>query len=373
MQFSTTENSRLIIYILSKCGVLRDPAKILPLNIMLHVPITFTLTTLMWLKVIFSSNFNDATDVIYIAFTETTFVIKVLSAWRFARLLQFIFLEWQTNNLFSLKSANEHLIWNGQFKTFKIIAFVYISCSLSVLILSFVSVPYMETYRLPFAYWTPAGWEQSSYFWYICFYDFIGMAFTCISNCTVDMYFCYLLKHIAVCFRMISMRLVKLGYTSEDVTKNLKEIITFHSKLKSMSRHCEKIISYPILGQILFSSVVLCFSIYRLQAISFIETPLDFLSVFQYMWVMAAQIYLPCHYCNELTLQSAALHTAVYNCNWIDMTAAERKNILLFMLYVKRPIILRAGHFFEIGLPIFTKTMNNAYSLLALVLNISDS
>ncbi|KAI9582100.1 hypothetical protein GQX74_011595, partial [Glossina fuscipes] len=122
-----------------------------------------------------------------------------------------------------------------------------------------------------------------------------------------------------------------------------------------MSRHCEKIISYPILGQILFSSVVLCFSIYRLQAISFIETPLDFLSVFQYMWVMAAQIYLPCHYCNELTLQSAALHTAVYNCNWIDMTAAERKNILLFMLYVKRPIILRAGHFFEIGLPIFTK------------------
>lgn len=232
MQLSSTEHSRLIIYILSKCGVLRDPAKTLPLNTMLHVPITFTFTTLMWLKVIFSSNLNDVTDVLHLAFTETGLVIKILSAWRFARLLQFVFLEWQTNNLFSMKSANEQLIWNGQFKSFKITAFVYMSCSLSVVIFSFISVPLMKTYRLPFAFWTPAGWEQSSYFWYICFYDFIGITFTCISNCTVDMYFCYLLKHITVCLRMISVRLVKLGYSSEDVTKNLKEIITFHNKLK---------------------------------------------------------------------------------------------------------------------------------------------
>uniref|UniRef100_A0A1A9UHW0 Odorant receptor n=1 Tax=Glossina austeni TaxID=7395 RepID=A0A1A9UHW0_GLOAU len=159
----------------------------------------------MWLKVIFSSNFNDATDVLYVAFTETTlcsvhedvsFAVRLLDAGRLGAIVIFLF---------------------------------SISNSFNMLLIPF----------------------------------------------------------------------------------------------ESMSRHCEKVISYPILGQILFSSMVLCFSIYRLQAISFVETPFDFLSIFQYMWVMAAQIYLPCHYCNELTLQSAALHTAIYNCNWIAMTAAE--------------------------------------------------
>uniref|UniRef100_A0A1A9WB04 Odorant receptor n=1 Tax=Glossina brevipalpis TaxID=37001 RepID=A0A1A9WB04_9MUSC len=340
---------------------------------MVHVPLTFTITTLMWIKVIVSPNLIEAADVIYMAFTETALVVKILSAWRFARLLQFMFLEWQTNELFSLKNTSEELIWNRQFKIFKIFAFVYIISSLSIVILSFISVLYMGVHRLPFTYWTPPGWEQSSYFWYLCLYDVISMTITCTSNCTLDMYFCYLLKHNAACFRMVSLRLEKLGYSSEDATTNLKEIIIIHNKLQSMSSHCERIVSYPILSQILFSSLVLCFSIYRLQTISFVETPFDFLSVFQYMWVMAAQIYLPCHYCNELTVESTALNTAIYDCNWINMTAAERKTILLFMIYLRRPVVLRAGHFFEIGLPIFTKTMNNAYSLFALLLNMSDS
>ena len=124
-----------------------------------------------------------------------------------------------------------------------------------------------------------------------------------------------------------------------------------------MSSDCQAIVSYPILAQILMSALVLCFSLYRLQNFNALENPINFLSLILYAMAMILQIYLPCYYANNLTFESAAVLNSIYNCNWPEMSAYNRRLVLLYMQFLQQPIILKAGVFFNIGLPTFSKVL----------------
>lgn len=122
-----------------------------------------------------------------------------------------------------------------------------------------------------------------------------------------------------------------------------------------MSKQCERVVSYPILAQILLSALVLCFSLYRLKNVNFLEDPANFAALVQYAVVMTLQIFLPCYYANVLTLESSRLVHSIYCCNWINMSFKNRRMITLYSMHLNEPVILRAGNFFDIGLPIFSK------------------
>lgn len=122
-----------------------------------------------------------------------------------------------------------------------------------------------------------------------------------------------------------------------------------------MSRECEAIVSYPILSQIFLSALVLCFSLYRLQNCD--ANPIVLVSLIMYSVAMTLQIYLPCYYANKLTIESAALLNSIYNSNWSQMSPYNRRLVLLYMRYLQQPVILKAGVFFDIGLPTFSKVI----------------
>lgn len=75
----------------------------------------------------------------------------------------------------------------------------------------------------------------------------------------------------------------------------------------------------------------------------------------QFMSIMILEIYLPCYYATEITLNSADLCTRIYCSNWEDQSIATRKLIILYMEFLKHPVQLKATNFFDVGLPIFTK------------------
>ncbi|XP_037824950.1 odorant receptor 94a-like [Lucilia sericata] len=355
MAYNTLEKSRVIIKILATIGILTNKklhlklSKVPPIyyKLMIHVPLTFTYTTLMWLEVIFSSDIYEATDVLYMVLTETALVVKILSIWYHDALIKSLFNEWQQNEMFKLYTTQEFYMWQP--------------------------VLFLNSYELPFLYWTPFNWKHPSNYWYAYFYELFAMPLTCLSNCTSDMLLCCMMQHLALYFKLIAMRLENLGNKKGEinsvVTKKLLTIIKFHLKLKSMSKYCERIVSYPILAQILLSAFVLCFSLYRLTNFNFIEDPVTFFSLIQYAMVMNLQIFLPCYYANKLTIESSRLTNSIYNCNWPEMSPFNRKLILMYMQSLQKPVVIKAGNFFEVGLPIYAKTMNNAYSFFALLLN----
>lgn len=127
------------------------------------------------------------------------------------------------------------------------------------------------------------------------------------------------------------------------------------------------------------SSFVLCFSAYRLQKVGgtsticvkisvhwsvfllfFLqvgiqENPSQFFVLVLALIVMTLQIFLPCYCGNEVIIHSNALTNAIYSSDWLQRSASVRKYIFIYMEFLKKPVRIRVGNFFDIGLPLFTK------------------
>lgn len=155
-----------------------------------------------------------------------------------------------------------------------------------------------------------------------------------------------------------------------------------------MAKDCETIVSFPILVQTSLSAIVICFTGYKVRNVSksnfssnnnkcslpqmsILETPGAYIQYLDYALIMAIQIYLPCYYGNEITINSGNLNNALYHSNWTDLNIKTKKLMYIYMEFLKRPIVLKAGKFFNIGLGVFTRVMNNAYSLFAVMSNMN--
>ncbi|XP_075154544.1 odorant receptor 94a-like [Haematobia irritans] len=375
MAFDSLENLHIIHKLLRYAGLWTDSDDVrgsLVISLLVHGPLTFTYTLLMWMEVMVSTDIIEASDVLYMALTETALIVKIMSILRHRHHAKSMLKRWQCDEQLELQNSQERLMWKKSFSMFNIVSFMYIVSSLSVVISSFTIVLLLKEYTLPFLFWTPFDWHNPPYYWYAYLYGALAMPLTCLSNCTLDMWQCYIMQHLAVYFKVIAMRFQTLGRSNEthqNTTKTLLSIIKMEQDIKRMTVLCERIISKPVLAQILLSALVLCFSLYRLQSLNFLTDAGNCFVLTQYAICMILQIYLPCYYAHQLTLQSSRLMDSIYECNWIEMSSYNRHLIRLYMGYLRRPVILRAGKLFDIGLPVFIKTMNNAYSIFALLLN----
>lgn len=86
-----------------------------------------------------------------------------------------------------------------------------------------------------------------------------------------------------------------------------------------------------------------------------IENLSQFLSMLQFLFVMILEIYLPCYFANQITWNSSLLCTQIYSSEWLKFSAVTRKLIYLYMEFIKHPEKVKAGNYFDVGLPIFTK------------------
>jgi len=66
---------------------------------------------------------------------------------------------------------------------------------------------------------------------------------------------------------------------------------------------------------------------------------------------------LPSIYGNAVIDSAHMLTDCMYNSDWPDMNPRIRQLILMFMVYLNRPMALKAGGFFHVGLPLFTKVV----------------
>lgn len=88
---------------------------------------------------------------------------------------------------------------------------------------------------------------------------------------------------------------------------------------------------------------------------SIFDSPGRFIEMIDFLFVMGLQIYLPCYYGNQITLEAGKLNEALYCSNWTSLPQESKKVISLYMEFLKEPIYVKAGQFFQIGIPTFAK------------------
>lgn len=108
-----------------------------------------------------------------------------------------------------------------------------------------------------------------------------------------------------------------------------------------------------------FNTIYKHFMINSLLQVSIFGNPSQFCTLILAVIVMTLQIFIPCYCGNEVILSSGALNNAIYNADWIQCPPKIRKYLIIYMEMLQVPVIVRAGNFFEIGLPVFVKVTIN--------------
>ncbi|XP_017131266.1 odorant receptor 94b [Drosophila elegans] len=338
----------------------------------LHLPLTFTYIALMWYEALTSADFEAAGQVLYMSITELALVTKLLNIWYRRNEAASLITEMQHDPAYKLRNVEEVQFWERNQRDFKRVFYWYIGGSLSVAAMGYISVFFQAEYELPFGYYVPFEWRTKERYFYAWGYNVLAMTLCCLSNILLDTLGCYFMFQIASLFRLIGMRLRALQNAPEEKARpELRRIFQLHAKVRRLTRECEVLVSPYVLSQVVFSAFIICFSAYRLVHMGFKQRPGLFLTTVQFVAVMILQIFLPCYYGNELTLHANALTDSVFGTNWLEYSVGTRKLLNCYMEFLKRPVKVRAGVFFEIGLPIFVKTINNAYSFFALLLKMS--
>lgn len=129
----------------------------------------------------------------------------------------------------------------------------------------------------------------------------------------------------------------------------------------STGQICSDGISVYILSYVLTLYIYLYthFMTNSLLQVSISENPSQFCTLILAVIVMTLQIFVPCYCGNEIILSSGALNNAIYNADWIQCSPKMRKYLIIYMEMLQVPVKVRAGNFFEIGLPVFVKVTIN--------------
>ncbi|XP_043065545.1 putative odorant receptor 71a isoform X2 [Drosophila bipectinata] len=321
---------------------------------MLQVPFTLLFAAAMWVEVILSDDIQHTSDVLLICLTTTALGAKILNNWKLSHVAQRLLHEWSTQEQFKLRSLKEVEMFQFEHRRFTRVAISYIMCSFGVIPFICIQPLFDIPNKLPFYMWTPFDWHNPDLFWYPFIYQVITIPVICICNVTMDAVNWYFMLHLSLCFRILGERLSSLSHEDKNVREKFLQLVRLHQDLKRQARDIETYVSKSVFTQIL-SPIKQDFG--------------RFYGMLQYLSCMVIEILIPSIYGTNVTYSADKLPNALYNCDWPDMSPQMRRFVLMFMSYLNRPVSLRACGFFAVGLPLFTKTMNQAYSLLALLLN----
>ncbi|XP_075144771.1 odorant receptor 94a-like [Haematobia irritans] len=339
----------------------------------LHIPTSFIFCFLMWVEVFRAPDIVEAGQVLYMSLTLIIVTPKLISFWFLSTRVRRFIKDLEINPIYELCSQEEIDLWLEKQLFFKRVIKLFMSGSVFSGAAAFVGVLFEKEYQLGFPYWVPFEWHNPRGYWFAYFYDVLGIYVACFSNVAFDMLGCYLIFHIGLLYKILSKRFEALQEAGETEAKEkLMKFIQLHENIKRATKECESLVSHYVLSQIVFSALIICFCGYRLQKMNIMDNLGQFFAMLQFLSVMILEIFLPCYFANEVTVNSSSLLFDMYNSNWFAYAPQTRKFIILYMEFLKKPIIIKAGGYFEIGLPIFTKVMNNAYTFFALLLNVDN-
>ncbi|KAG6801594.1 odorant receptor 46a-like isoform X2 [Apis mellifera caucasica] len=112
--------------------------------------------------------------------------------------------------------------------------------------------------------------------------------------------------------------------------------------------------------QLLSSTLVVCFILYKLANTSLIST--KFLEFVLYLACMMTQIFVYCWYGNQLKLKSVEVVDTIFELDWISLDNRSKKDLINVMRRAMNPIELTCAYIFTIDLRTFVTILKMSYS-----------
>nr|XP_053613353.1 odorant receptor 43a-like isoform X1 [Plodia interpunctella] len=321
---------------------------------------------------------------LYVLFTQASTCLK-MTALVVKRKSVVELLKMMNNHEFVAQTDDQHKILSVQYRKMRRL-YLFLLTVVTFNCLEWAVIPLLNSQgprAYPFVMWMPGNIDKSPDYELGYLYQ-LGFAFMgAYSFMTTDALSITMISFACAQLDIIKDKIQKIqsiGSLSvsqqahKDICKEnnttLIQCLAQHQAIIKFILYLENFFNVTIFFQMSGSAAIVCIIAFRIS----VEPPntFQFYSSVNYMLSMLAQLYFYCWSGNELTTRSQELRDELYQCPWYEQDRLFRRRFSFAMECMKKPIVLKAGHFITLSRPTFVAILRCSYSYFA-VLNQANS
>ncbi|XP_071625474.1 odorant receptor 10-like isoform X1 [Temnothorax longispinosus] len=213
----------------------------------------------------------------------------------------------------------------------------------------------------------------TSLFWLMSTMQYVILIITCTSNCGNDSLFLAITLHICGQMEILKIKLFNYGVKSKDIDEDFSVLASRHHYLIEHVELLEDTISFVLLVQMLFSSILICLMGFELilalkhHDVVMITKTTTALSSF------LLQLFFYSFVGDYLQYQMEEVAYSIFSCNWYNLPSKLMKNVLFVIVRSQQPVQLLAGRFFAVNIKTYMTILKSSLSYLSVLRVMMDA
>ncbi|XP_071556216.1 odorant receptor 10-like [Temnothorax nylanderi] len=213
----------------------------------------------------------------------------------------------------------------------------------------------------------------TSLFWLMSTMQYVILIINCTSNCGNDSLFLAITLHICGQMEILKIELFNYGVKSKNIDEDFSVLASRHHYLIEHAELLVDTISFVLLVQMLFSSILICLMGFQLitalkaHDAGMVTKTTTALSAFllQLFFYSFVGDYLKC--------QMEEVAYSIFSCNWYNLPSKLMKNVLFVIVRSQQPVQLLAGRFFAVNIKTYMTILKSSLSYLSVLRVMMDA
>ncbi|XP_047370275.1 odorant receptor 4-like isoform X1 [Vespa velutina] len=201
----------------------------------------------------------------------------------------------------------------------------------------------------------------------ICVYQIIYIPCIVLGYVGFDCMFVNLSIQVIAQFSILSYKVKTLLNDSKNLRDGMKKLILRHYRLIRLTETLEDNFNFPIMQQLLGTTIHICISCYYVLMGPETKDILTSILFFLYMLSVTSTLFIYCFIGECFIQESTNFGNAIYNYEWYNLPAIDAKFFLICMIRTKKPQFLTSGKFAILSLTVFTDIIKTSMGYLSVL------
>ncbi|KAJ0177826.1 hypothetical protein K1T71_006699 [Dendrolimus kikuchii] len=326
---------------------------------------------------------NKVMDTMYLLLTNSDTIFKQILLWINVDEIEEL-LNTMKGPVFNQKQTGHHEFLSRVAQQARVSLRVYNIVALSTCLL-WVLYPimlYSQGKPVEFAIWLPFDENSSPQFYFTVIYVWIQTSWVAYGNSSMDVFISFFFAQCKTQLSILRFDLEAIinrtkeemkqsSLSFEDIfARRFRKIMLHYNEIVRFSTNIQNIFGRVIFYQFLITGWILCTAAYK--TVNMNPCSVDFVSMILYICCILTEVFLFCYIGNEITHESVILVESAYMMDWLEVPVTHRKNLIVFMERIKKPITLIAGLLIPLSNGTFISIVRSSYTFYAFLKNTEE-
>nr|WCC57672.1 odorant receptor 22 [Papilio xuthus] len=138
--------------------------------------------------------------------------------------------------------------------------------------------------------------------------------------------------------------------------------IQHHQQILWFVKEVQSIFAEAMVVQFFVMAWVICMTVYKIVGLSILSA--EFFSMAMYLVCMLAQLFIYCYYGTQLKYESECVNQSIYDSEWILLSPAARRHLLILMVRCSRPLVPSIAHIVPMSIDTYISILKSSYTLI---------